>query len=264
MYILFIIATNILFMSYSNNTIVNQCHAMQTKTVKEQILNNEVLMQACKITDVAKKPNTIFSYFFKDIVLDNGYTKQAINGVDIIHFEHKNGISDKDYLAIFGYNKGNISNKEYTSRVVLIDSTFAYWGIDMRELEMIRSHQGEDQVITVQEAEQAGIAADRVGYLNEIRNGTNQLFDHNEKAINGKFKTQALKEEEHTLQKKQEEQNKIADLVVKKLIEKLNKEENNQLKNEIADLVIRKLEEKDNTSLVPLAPTLPTDIYFNY
>ena len=170
------------------------------KTVKEQILNNEVLMQACKITDVAKKPNTIFSYFFKDIVLDNGYTKQAINGVDIIHFEHKNGISDKDYLAIFGYNKGNISNKEYTSRVVLIDSTFAYWGIDMRELEMIRSHQGEDQVITVQEAEQAGIAADRVGYLNEIRNGTNQLFDHNEKAINGKFKTQALKEEEHTLQ----------------------------------------------------------------
>lgn len=135
--ILFIAITNVLFV-LCNNITTSHCYATQVKAIKEQILNNEVLMQACKITDITKKPDTIFSYFFKDIVLDNGYTKQAINGIDIIHFEHKNGISDKDYLTIFGYDKGDISNKEYTSRVVLIDSICAYYGIKIEDLIEIR------------------------------------------------------------------------------------------------------------------------------
>ena len=171
MHILFIIVTNILVMSYSNNAIVNQCHATQTKTVKEQILNNEVLMQAC--------------HFFKDIVLDNGYTKQAINGINIIHFEHKNGISGEDYLTIFGYDKGDISNKEYTSRVVLIDSICAYYGIKIEDLIEIRKSKH---------------------LINKKKKEINELFVTNLKKLEDKFNRDKMIETitEKVLQKQNE------------------------------------------------------------
>ncbi len=73
-----------------------------------------------------------------------------------------------------------------------------------------------------------------------------------------------IKQNKHLIDRKKKEIITLFETCIKPLNEKINKDRERQKQNELADLVVKKLEEKNNTSSVPLAPTLPDDMYFNY
>ena len=71
-----------------------------------------------------------------------------------------------------------------------------------------------------------------------------------------------IRQSEHLISKKKKGIIALFETCIKPLNEKINKDRERQKQNEIADLVVKKLEKKDNVLSIPLAPTLPTDIFF--
>ena len=165
----------------------HQCYAI--KTTKEQIKGIDIFMKdfgkTYKLDNKDEIANIVFCRFFEEFAINRGNTAATIEGVSIIHFEHKNGISDKEYLTIFGYNKGDISNKEYTSRVVLIDSICAYYGIKIEDLIDIRKSKH---------------------LINKKKKEINELFVTNLKKLEDKFNRDKMIETitEKVLQKQNE------------------------------------------------------------
>ena len=205
---------------------------------------NEIqdLINSGELAGLNNDDNRLFIGRFRNTVNVGGtrgfiLDKQTGKEYNMIGLNHKLKRTEQDFRNIikrfYDEDNADLSSQKSVSQVILVDSICVYYGISMDELGKI--------------------------VKGDIKNeDVNALFNTCLKSINEKFKTQA----QPAQQKKQKEQNEIADLVVRKLIEKLNKEESSQLKNEIADLVVRKLEEKGNMSSIPLAPTLPTDVFF--
>lgn len=195
----------------------------------------------------------IFTVLFQ-MLLKKDNILYKLNSGELIIGRRGPQLTDEEYLALFGRHleQDAVDQYQYDMEQALVDSVCVYTRPELSRKDLIKIKKGE-----LENNEIKNLFNDCLGILNTKFNVQEDVQKVEKNPVEA-----APTESEPTLQKKQEEQNEIADLVVKKLIEKLNKEENSQLKNEIADLVVKKLEEKDSTLSIPLAPTLPTDIFF--